>query len=127
MNYFSAEFKYPAARRGFSAPGIHMSFAVDEAEESRRLSAAMKEVDATLQLLRLDNTHEYCWPDGAFYLYIRSEAPAFDVWWAISLLVPAHITVAIYEVDEDYEHINGEKLKDLWERRDQLDREGKLK
>lgn len=72
-NYYSVSFLYDAAIRGLSGGGIHIGFYVDEHKENERLTKAMDFVDEALCELRLDYRHEYCYPDGSLYKFIRTE------------------------------------------------------
>ncbi len=78
LNYYSIAFLYKHAKHGESFRNedakliIHVSYSVDERDESDKLSHAIKQVDAALDKINLDFVPEYCWPDGSLIYLIRT-------------------------------------------------------
>ncbi len=61
--YYTASFRYKGPRSN--------SATSDAAEKA--LDDAVKIVNDTLNSLDLKHAHQYCWPDGSLYKYIRSD------------------------------------------------------
>lgn len=78
LNYYSIDFQYKHALHGetlrdeHSSLIIHVSWDVDEEDESDRLEAAIKKVDAALTKLGLEWVPEYYWPNGSLLNLVRT-------------------------------------------------------
>lgn len=88
MNYFSVSFLYRAAQRGVSVPGLHISFSVDEEAETEKLFAAEKKVKTLLDKENLEFRHEYSYPDGSLYRFVRSELSQNELEDKLKALLP---------------------------------------
>lgn len=65
VNYFSISFAYK---------GRKCNFPIDEDHDpSLKLLAAEKAVEKLFETLKIDFLHEYSWPDGSLYKYVRTE------------------------------------------------------
>jgi hypothetical protein len=74
MEYFSLRFKYASAPRGWSAPGIHIQFRVDEDAESKLLSYVERVAYNAAKVAGLELHHQYSWPDGSCYKWVVTES-----------------------------------------------------
>lgn len=77
-NYYSIDFQYKHACHGetlrdeHSSLVIHVSWDIDEEDESDKLAAAIKKVSAALSKLGLEWVPEYYWPNGTLLNLVRT-------------------------------------------------------
>lgn len=75
--YYSIQFEYPAAVRGWSDGDensfVHIAYAVDEDAESRLLSKVERIAYNAARSVGLQLQHEYCYPDGSCFKYTTTE------------------------------------------------------
>lgn len=77
-NYYSIDFLYEHVKHGeilrddSSNLMIHVSYYVNEKEESDKLVVAIKKVDIALTKLRLEWVPEYYWPNGTLLNLVRT-------------------------------------------------------
>lgn len=78
LNYYSIDFQYNHACHGetlrdeHSSLVIHISWDVDEEDESDKLEAAIKKIAAALTKLGLEWVPEYYWPNGTLLNLVRT-------------------------------------------------------
>lgn len=69
MKYYSVAFFYPGPR----------SNSGEDHEASKVASAAEREVHNRLKSLGCEARHEYSWPDGTLYLYVKTDMSGSDL------------------------------------------------
>lgn len=98
MNYFSIEFHYVAAPRGFGGKSFHVSLAVNERTESEKLSKAMRKACEAMDKIKLNYWSEYAYPDGSLYYSCRTQLSFADLFFLLRLFFGP---IELYVLNED--------------------------
>jgi len=78
VEYFSIQFRYQSAPRGFGslADGIHVQLAVDEDAENKLLTLVENVAYNAARTVGLKLHHQYSWPNGSCYKWATTETNA---------------------------------------------------
>jgi len=98
MNYFSIGFRYEHARRGFGGGGVHVLLAVNEQEESRKLTQAWREACQVFDKLKIEHRTEYAYPDGSLFFNVRTDYSYADLYFLIG--VSTKMPIELWYEDE---------------------------
>lgn len=76
MEYYSIQFKYAAAPRGFGSlanDGVHVQLSVNEDVESKLLTHVERVAYNAAKAVGLKLHHQYSWPDGSCWKWATAE------------------------------------------------------